>query len=109
LSSEYWAGHTYRGGGKNIGEESIESEISENDVVDSSTNFNDIKENVMDQTSGDVVCPASMFDTDVQGIIDDPYFWCAANRLCRSVGNQTLQMCTCINCNIPAHLFVLSI
>ena len=59
----------------------------------------------MVQTLGDVVCPASMFNTDAQGIVDDPYFRCAANRLCQSVGNQTLQMCICINCNIHAHLF----
>jgi hypothetical protein len=76
--------------------ESIESGVSENDVVDSSTHSNEITENVMGQTLGDVVCPALMFDTDAQGIIYDPYFWCAANRLCRSVGNQTSQMCICI-------------
>jgi hypothetical protein len=90
----------------NIGEkESIEIEVSDNNAVDSLTHSTEIKENIMVQTLGDVVRPASMFDTVVQGIIDDPYFRCAANRLCLSVGNQTSQMCICINCNIPAHLF----
>jgi hypothetical protein len=67
------------GGGEDIGEESIESEVSDNDAVDSSTHSNEITENVMGQTLGDVVCPALMFDTNAQGIIDDSYFRCAAN------------------------------
>jgi hypothetical protein len=73
--------------------------------MDSSTHSNSITENVMGKTLGNIVRPASMFDTDAQEIIDDPYFRCATNQLCRSVGNQTSQMCICINCNIPAHLF----
>jgi hypothetical protein len=89
-----------------IGEkEIIASAVSDNDAVDSSTHSTEITENIMVQTLGDVVRPASMFDTDAQGIVDDPYFRCAANRLCRSVGDQTSQMCICIDCNIPAHLF----
>ncbi len=36
---------------------------------------------------------------------NDPFYRCAANRLCRSMGNQTSQLLTCINCNQPAHLF----
>jgi hypothetical protein len=60
-------------------------------VMDSSTHFNSITENVTGITLGDVVRPALMFDTDAQGIIDDPYFRCAANQLCQSVGNQTSQ------------------
>ncbi len=93
------------GGGKYIGEESLESEVSEYDAMDSSTHSNSITKNVSGNTLGDVVRPASMFDTDAQGKIDDPYFRCTANQLCQSVGNQMLQMCICINCNIPAHLF----
>jgi hypothetical protein len=69
-------------GGEDIGEESIKSEVLDNDVVASSTHSNKITENVMGQTLGDIVCPALMFDTDAQGVIDDPYFWCAANQLC---------------------------
>ncbi len=36
---------------------------------------------------------------------DDPFYRCAANRLCRSMGNQTSQILMCINCNQPVHLF----
>ena len=89
-----------------IGEkEIIAIAVSDNNVVDSSTHSTEITENIMVQTLGDVFCPASMFNTDAQGIVYDPYFRCAANRLCRSIGDQTSQMCICINCNIPAHLF----
>ena len=35
----------------------------------------------------------------------DPFFRCAANRLCRSMGDQTSQFLNCINCNQLAHLF----
>jgi hypothetical protein len=42
----------------------------------------DIAENVMDQLIGDIICPASMFDAEAQGIIDDPFFCCAATHLC---------------------------
>jgi hypothetical protein len=45
-----------------------------------------------------------MFDTELD-MIPDPFFHCAANRLCRSVGDETSQMLICINCNISAHLF----
>ncbi len=45
-----------------------------------------------------------MFDTEVDKI-DDPFFHCAANCLCQSVGDETSQMFICINCNISAHLF----
>ena len=45
-----------------------------------------------------------MFDTKLDKI-DDPFFLCTANRLRRSVGNETLQMLNCINCNISTHLF----
>ncbi len=87
-----------------IGEkEIIAIAVSDNDAVNSSTHSTEITENIMVQTLGDVVRPASMFNTDAQGIVDDPYFQCAANRLCQSIGDQMLQMC--INCNIPAHLF----
>jgi hypothetical protein len=51
-----------------------------------------------------VVRPSSMFDTELDKI-DDTFFCCAANRLCRSVGDETSQMLICINCNISAHLF----
>ena len=36
---------------------------------------------------------------------DDPYYRCAAHRLCRSMGDQTSQFLMCINCNQPVHLF----
>ena len=36
---------------------------------------------------------------------NDPFFRCAANRLCRSMGDQTSQFLNCINCNQLAHLF----
>jgi hypothetical protein len=45
-----------------------------------------------------------MFDTKLDKI-PDPFFRCVANRLCRSVGDETSQMLICINCNISAHLF----
>jgi hypothetical protein len=45
-----------------------------------------------------------MFDTELDKI-DDPFFRCAANCLCQSVGDETPQMLICINCNISAHLF----
>jgi hypothetical protein len=54
--------------------------------VDFSTHSNEITENVMDQTLEDVVCPALMFYTDAQGIIDEPYFRCTANQLYQYVG-----------------------
>ncbi len=36
---------------------------------------------------------------------NDPFYHCAVNRLCRSMGDQTSQFLNCINCNQPAHLF----
>jgi hypothetical protein len=36
---------------------------------------------------------------------NDPYYRCAAHRLCRSMGDQTSQFLMCINCNEPVHLF----
>ena len=62
------------------------------------TPFKDSAESMM------VVCPSSMFDVNDQGGLDDLYFCCMANRLCQSVGDQTLQMCICINRNVSAHL-----
>jgi len=35
---------------------------------------------------------------------DDPYYCCAAHRLCLSMGDQTSQLLMCINCNQPFHL-----
>jgi hypothetical protein len=40
--------------------------------------------------SGDVVCPASLFDTEE--LINNPHYVCAAKHLFQSVGDQTLQM-----------------
>ncbi len=55
-----------------IGEkEIIAIAVSDNNAVDSSTHSTEITENIMVQTLGGVVCPASMFDTDAQGIVDD--------------------------------------
>jgi hypothetical protein len=49
------------------------------------------------------VCPASMFD--MEEIIDNPNYVCAAKHLCQSVGNQTSMMSSCINSNHSAHHF----
>jgi hypothetical protein len=58
-----------------IGEKEItEIAVSDNNAVGSLTHSTEIAENIMVQTLGDVVCPASMFDTNAEGIIDDPYF-----------------------------------
>jgi hypothetical protein len=58
-----------------IGEkEFIEIAVSDNNAVDSSTHSTKITENIMVQTLGDILCPASMFNTNAQGIVDDPYF-----------------------------------
>ncbi len=58
-----------------VGEkEIIAIAVSDNNVVDSSTHSTEITENIMVQTLGDVVRPASTFDTNAQGIVDDPYF-----------------------------------
>ncbi len=69
------------GGSKNIGEESIEHEVSVNEDTVPSTPSKDIAENVTDQPLGDLVCPASMFDPNDQRIIDDPYFCGTATRV----------------------------
>jgi hypothetical protein len=50
-----------------------------------------------------VVHPPSMFDMDK--IIDNPNYVCAAKHFCQSVGDQTSMMSTCINCNRSAHHF----
>ena len=36
---------------------------------------------------------------------NDPYYCCAAHRLCRSMGDQTSKFLMFINCNEPVHLF----
>ena len=61
------------------------------------------------QVGGEViqttVCrPSSMFDPE-QDKLPDPFFRCAANRLCRSVGNETSQMLICIKV-VPPLSFV---
>ena len=61
-----------------------------------------------DQPLGNVARPAPMFENDAQGMTiddNDPYYSCAAHRLCRSIGNQTSQFCICVNCNQSVHLF----
>ncbi len=66
-----------------IGEkEIIAIAVYDTDTVDSLKHSTEITENIMVQTLRDIVPPASMFDPNVQGIVDDPYFRCAANRLC---------------------------
>ena len=36
---------------------------------------------------------------------NDPYYCCAAHRLCQSMGDQMSQFLMCINCNKSVHLF----
>ena len=53
--------------------------------------------------------PSTPLSKSVQGKThddkDDPYYRCAAHRLCLSMGDQTSQLLMCINCNQPLHLF----
>jgi hypothetical protein len=42
---------------------------------------------------------------DEEEILDKPYFVCAANCLCCSVGDLMLQMSIFVNCNRSAHHF----
>jgi hypothetical protein len=61
-----------------------------------------------DQQLGNVACPAPMFENDVQGMTiddNDPYYCCAAHRLCQSIGNQTSQFCINVYFNQSVHLF----